>query len=351
SSRTQMRAALYDTTGRVIGDFPLREDDEITVFSVSEFRQPRYVAISGAVKNGGQFEYREGMTVRDLVLMGGGLEESALLNEAEVARLPRDRTGGRTATTFRIPLDSSYIFARGPDGRYLGPPGLPAPAGPAPDQLLLPYDNVLILRQPDWELQRNVAVAGEVRYPGKYALQVKSERISDILKRAGGLTTEGYSDGIIFLRNRNSIGRIGIELPRVLRNNRDRDNLILQDGDSIFIPRYSGVVHVRGAVNSPLAVAYVPGRDLAWYVRSAGGPGVRADLGRAYVTQPNGKVEAAVKRRFAPDTHPKPRPGGVIFVPQRDPSERDSLTVFTTAFGTIATALGSLVAIIAILNR
>lgn len=78
---------------------------------------------------------------------------------------------------------------------------------------------------------------------------------------------------------------------------------------------------------------------------------MRADLGRAYVTQPNGKVEAAVKRRFMPDTHPKPRPGGVIFVPERDPTERDSLTVFTSAFGTIATALGSLVAIIAVLNR
>ncbi|MEO7648500.1 MAG: SLBB domain-containing protein, partial [Gemmatimonadaceae bacterium] len=276
SSRTQLRAALYDTNGTVIGDFPLQEDDEISVFSVSEFRHPRYVAISGAVQRGGRFEYREGMTVRDLVLMGGGLEESALLTEAEVARLPQDRRGGRTATTFRIPLDSSYIFSRGPDGRYLGPPGLPAPAGPAPEQPLLPYDNVLILRQPDWELQRNVAVSGEVRYPGKYALQTKSERISDILKRAGGLTSEGYAGGIVFVRNRNAVGRIGIELPRVLRNPRERDNLILQDGDSIFIPRYSGVVHVTGAVNSPLAVAYVPGRDLPWYVRAAGGPAVRA---------------------------------------------------------------------------
>lgn len=351
SSRLQLRAALYDTTGRVIGNFPLQEDDEITVFSVSEFRHPRYVAISGAVQDGGRFEYREGMTVRDLVLLAGGLEESAMLSEAEIARLPNDRTGGRTATTFRVPLDSSYIFSRGPDGRYLGPPGLPAPSGPAPEQPLLPYDNVLILRQPNWELQRNVAVSGEVRFPGKYALQTKSERISDIVARAGGLTTEGYADGIVFVRSRNNVGRIGIELPRVLRNTRERDNLILQDGDSIFIPRYSGVVHVTGAVNSPIAVAYVPGRDLPWYVRSAGGPAVRADLGRAYVTQPNGKVEAATKRRFLPDDHPRPRPGGVVFVPERDPGERDSLTVFSSAFSTIASVLGSLIAIIAVVRR
>ena len=359
SSRTQMRAALFDTTGAVLGDFPLAEDDEITVFSVSEFRQPQYVAISGAVQKGGRFEYREGMTVRDLVLLAGGLEESALLTEAEIARLPQDRSTGRTAVTFRTPLDSSYIFTRGPDGRYIGPPGLPAPSGPAPEQPLLPYDNVLILRQPGWELQRSVAVAGEVRYPGKYALQTKSERISDIVKRAGGLTGEGYADGIVFIRRGyqdrdfqgrtlNTVGRIGIELPKVLRNPRERDNLILQDGDSIFIPRYSGVVHVTGEVNSPIAVAYVPGRDLPWYVRSAGGAGAKADLGRAYVTQPNGKVEAAVKRRFLPDDHPRPRPGSVIVVPQKDPSERDSLTVFNTAFNTIASILGSLVAIIAI---
>ncbi len=351
SSRIQLRAALYDTTGRVIGNFPLQEDDEIIVFSVSEFRQPRHVAISGAVQKGGQFEYREGITVRDLVLLAGGLEESALLTEAEVARLPHDRTRGQTAITFRIPLDSSYIFSRGPDGKYLGPPGLPASAGPSPEQPLLPYDNVLILRQPNWELQRNVKVSGEVRYPGTYALQTKSERISDIIRRAGGLTTEGYADGIIFTRAADSVGRIGIELPQVLRNQKDRDNLILQDGDQITIPRYSGVVHVTGAVNSPIAVAYVPGRDLPWYVRAAGGLASRADLGRAYVTQPNGKVEAAVKRRFLPDGQPKPRPGGVVFVPERDPTERDSLTVFTSLFGTIATALGSLIAIIAVVSR
>jgi protein involved in polysaccharide export with SLBB domain len=291
------------------------------------------------------------MTVRDLVLLAGGLRESALLNEAEIARLPQDRSGGRTATTFRIPLDSSYIFARGPDGKYLGPPGLPAPSGPAPDQLLLPYDNVLILRQPNWELQRNVSVHGEIQYPGRYALRSKSERISDIIRRAGGLTKEGYADGIVFVRTADGVGRIGIELPRVLRNSRNRDNLILQDGDSIFIPRYSGVVDVRGAVNSPLAVAYVPGRDLAWYVRAAGGPAAQADLGRAYVRQPNGKVEAAVKRRFLPDEQPVPRPGGVIFVPLRDQSERDSLTAFNSTVAAVSSALGGLIALIAILNR
>ena len=105
------------------------------------------------------------MTIRDLVLLAGGMDQSAFLNEAEVARLPKDRTGGVTATTFRVPLDSSYIFERAPDGKYLGPPGLPAASGPNPEVVVQPYDNVLILRQPNWELQRTAVIAGEVRYP------------------------------------------------------------------------------------------------------------------------------------------------------------------------------------------
>ena len=100
STRVQLHAMLADTTGRVISDMPLREDDEIRVFSVSEFRPTRYVAITGAVRQSGQVAYREGMTVRDLVLQAGGLEQSADLREAEVARLPSDRRTGATAVTF-----------------------------------------------------------------------------------------------------------------------------------------------------------------------------------------------------------------------------------------------------------
>ncbi|HEY4954036.1 MAG TPA: SLBB domain-containing protein, partial [Gemmatimonadaceae bacterium] len=203
SSKIQLRAALRDTTGAVINDISLQEDDEIRVFSTSEFRPTRYVAINGAVRKSGQFPYREGMTIRDLVLLAGGMDQSAYLNEAEVARLPENRAGGVTATTFRVPLDSSYLFERGPDGKYLGPPGLPAPTGPNPEVVVQPYDNVLILRQPNWELQRTAVVAGEVRYPGRYTLKTKSDKITDLIQRAGGLTPDAYANGVTFYRARN----------------------------------------------------------------------------------------------------------------------------------------------------
>jgi polysaccharide biosynthesis/export protein len=342
STRVQMRATLRDTTGAVVNDFLLREDDEVRVFSVTEFRPTRYVAINGAVRRSGQYPYREGMTIRDLVLLAGGLKESAFLQEAEVARLPENRANGVTARTTRVPLDSSYLFERGPDGRYVGAPGLPAPAGTAPEVPLLPYDNVLILQQPDWELQRSVSLTGEVRFPGRYTLVRKDERLTDVIRRAGGLTTSAHADGIMFYRRHDRTGRIGLDLPSAMRDRDHSDNLLLEDGDSVVVPKFTAVVQVAGAVNSPIAVAYVPGRNIDYYIRSAGGFSRRADSRRAYVTQPNGKVESVQRRTFAPDGVPEPRPGGRVFVPERDPTERRDTAQLA---GIIAQVISSLVAV------
>ena len=350
SSRQELRAALRDTTGAVINDLPLQEDDEIRVFSTSEFRPTRYVAINGAVRKSGRFPYREGMTVRDLVLLAGGLDQSAYLNEAEIARLPVNRANGVTATTFRTPLDSSYIFERGPDGKYLGPPGLPAPSGPNPEVTVQPYDNILILRQPNWELQRTAVVAGEVKYPGRYSLKTKTEKITDIIERAGGLTPDAYANGVTFYRTQNHVGRIGIELPDVLRNPRSLDNLPLQDGDSLYIPRYNAVVNVQGAVNSPVAVTYSRGKTLEYYVRAAGGPTRKADLKRAYVTQPNGKVEARETRFLFPDGVPKPLPGSTVLVPERDATDLGSAAILAN-IGVLSQVMAGLATLIIALRR
>jgi protein involved in polysaccharide export with SLBB domain len=288
------------------------------------------------------------MTVRDLVLLAGGLEQSAFLNEAEIARLPADRSNGRTATTFRIPLDSSYIFERSPDGRYLGPPGLPAPSGPHEEVVVQPYDNVLILRQPNWELQRTAVIGGEVRYPGRYSLRTKTEKLSDLIDRAGGLTPDAYANGVVFYRT-NGVGRIGIELPRVLRNPKDVDNLPLQDGDSVYIPRYTAVVNVTGAVNSPIAVTYQPGATLDYYIRAAGGGAQKADLKRAYVKQPNGKVESRAPHFLLPDGTPKPQAGSTVFVPERDPTDR--AFDFASSAGLIAQIAAGLATLVIALRR
>ncbi|MDB4891908.1 MAG: polysaccharide export protein [Gemmatimonadetes bacterium] len=339
STRVQLRAVLADTTGRVIDDLPLQEDDEITVYSLTTFRPSRYVAIGGAVNSGGRFPYREGMTLRDLVLLANGVQESAWLKEAEIARLPVNRDSGRTALTVRVPLDSTYLFERGPNGEYIGPPGPPTSAAGAPEVLLKPYDNVLILRQPNWELQRTVTIQGEVRFPGAYALKNKTERLSDLVARAGGLTDEAYADGIVFARGQFGLGRVGIELSTALKRYESSDNLILRDGDNITIPPFNSIVTIRGAVNQPTNVAYVRGKGIDYYIGAAGGPTRTGDDDRAYVVQPSGKLESVKHRFVLPSSMPQPRPGSVVTVPEKDPADKKDYIAMAGQVGQIVAGL------------
>jgi len=348
SARIQLRASLVDTTGLVSNDFALQEDDRVNVFSITNFRPTRYVSIGGAVRRSGRVLFRDGMTLRDLVLLADGVQEGAYLKEAEIARLPESREGGRTATTIRVPMDSTYLFERGPDGKYVGPPGMQVPAGGAPSVPLKPYDNVLIMRQPGWGLQRTVILLGEVKFPGVYALTNQSERLSDLIKRAGGLTDEAYADGIVFTRRDNNIGRVGVELSTALRRYESSDNLILRDGDNITIPPYNATVTIRGAVNAPSTVAYVRGRGIDYYIDAAGGASAKADEDHAYVTQPSGKLESVRRHLFLPDGMPKPRPGSVVTVPENDGSPKKDWIPLVTG---LAQIIGSTVAILVAVTR
>jgi polysaccharide export outer membrane protein len=344
STRRLIRVPL-DTNFRPVDDIALTPDDQIRAFSLTEYRTQRYVTVGGAVHLPRDILYQDGMTLRDAVMLAGGLLESALLTEAEVASLPQDRANRVTATTRRVPLDSTYLFERGPDGKYVGPPGVQVPSARTPDVFLKPYDAVTILQQPEFSYQRTVAITGEVKFPGQYALKTKNERLSDILVRAGGITADAYPAGIVFTRARTgrvadekTSGRIGIDLPRVLRDPEHLDNLLLVSGDSIFIPPYSPIVTVRGAVNTPeISVAYVRGADIGYYVRAAGGRTTKADEGRAYVLQPNGKVETKHKNLFVFPADLKPEAGSVVVVPEKEAGDkRDWVGIVQTSLSLLA---------------
>jgi protein involved in polysaccharide export with SLBB domain len=378
SSMVQLRSAFRDSTGAVTDDIVLDEKDEIRVFSRSTFRAERYVAVVGAVRKPGRVPYREGMTVRDAVLLADGLTPDAWLQEAEIARVADDSTPGALARTIRVPLDSSYLFDRRPGNKYSGPPGLPAPASGAPDTELEPYDNLMVMRQPGWELQRSVAITGQVRYPGRYSLKSKTDRLSDLLARAGGLTPEAYAEGVQFYRSytggrptggdplspvlagsrsyltaggrdsvrRSVTERVGIDLSKVIDDPDFQDNVLLVGGDSIHIPEFDPIIMVRGAVNSPGAVAYEPGKNLDWYVDRAGGYTQTGDQGRAYVTQPNGEREGVKRKVVFSDRVPRPKPGAMIYVPAKIVEEGPSS--LPTVLGTVAQVLGVLTTIIVV---
>ena len=373
STRVQLRSTFADSTGKVSQDLVLQDEDEISVFSRAAFYPSKYVTIVGAVQNPGRVPYREGMTMRDVVLLAGGVTEDADLTSAEIARRAAAADPGILATTIRVPLDSTFRAGGGTDGHGTVPP---LGAGGVPDVPLQPYDNVLIMRQTGFDLQRLVYLTGQVKHPGRYALKSKTERVADLIRRAGGLTPEAYAGGVQFYRSytpgRNPVEtkpaevdapppsprdslprgyteRVGLDLPKVMKNSRFRDNIILAAGDSIHIPEYNPIVMVEGTVNSPGAVPYTEGKSLDWYVDAAGGYTQLSDRGHAYLTQPNGKREAVKRRVVLADGVPKPKSGAVIFVPAKRIQEQPANVA--GFISTIAQVLTALVTVILVAKR
>ena len=314
--RVQILRTFQDQTTRLIGvaldadgtpsggdNLTLQEFDQVTVYAETSFRSARQVTVHGAVRNPGAYAFADSMTLRDAVLMAGGLTDDADLTVAEVARLAPEPVsdGDSLAVVLRIPLDSSFIVDEtGYVRRRTGTRN-------APNIRLNPYDQVFLRRQPGWRPQANVTISGEVRYPGRYTLLTKDERISSVIRRAGGFTPQAYPNGATFHRQEGSAGRIGIDLPRVVRDPSFRDNLVLIADDSIHVPSLNPVVRVEGAVYAPASVAYRPGAGVGHYVEAAGGYTRAADKSRVYVEQPSGIIQNGER----------PEPGAVIVVPQK----------------------------------
>ncbi|MBA3759442.1 MAG: SLBB domain-containing protein [Gemmatimonadales bacterium] len=349
SSRVQLRSAFADSTGRLTEDLALQDQDEIQVFSRAAFLPAPYVTIVGGVNNPGRVPFRQGMTMRDVVLLAQGVTEDADLTEAEIARRTDSNDPGALATSITVPLDSAQLTPGGSSSA--AGPSVNRSARGVPDVALMPYDNVLIRRKAGWESQRLVYLTGQVKHPGRYALRSKTERISDLMARAGGLTPQAYAGGIQFYRSyapghrpsnerpaaiseeipgkrdtlpRGFTERLGIDLPKAMKSRKAGDNVILAGGDSIHIPEFNPVVIVDGAVNSPGPVVYTAGKSLDWYVDAAGGYTQLGDNRRAYVTQPNGKRESVKRRAILADAVPRPKSGAQVFVPTRRIQEQPS---------------------------
>jgi polysaccharide export outer membrane protein len=370
AERVTIRRTLPDSTQRMLAvplgpegvptpdaDPLLREQDEVTVFSRTAFRPQRYVDVSGAVAQPGRVAYAAGMSVRDAILLAGGPTEDALLSEVEVSRMHGAAEGDTLAQVLKVPLDARMVLD----------PTAPFPAPTSTrdtvDVLLEPYDNVFVRRQPGWERPRNVTLTGQVRFPGRYTILRKDERISDLLERAGGLLPQAY--GIEFYRRREPprdgpyltpivppatdttqplvdatwVGRLGVDINAILRNPKHRDNLVLEAGDSINIPAYVPYVRVEGAVNAPANVPYHHGAGTKSYVNGAGGFRERANKGGTFILQPDGRI---VKGR-------DPEPGSVVVVPMRDP--RENPLNFLQVMAAIAPTIASLATIIVLLRQ
>ncbi|MDB4917787.1 MAG: polysaccharide export protein [Gemmatimonadetes bacterium] len=347
-TRQELRSRFLNGSGAVDVDLTLAEDDEIRVFTRTEFANPREVMIVGSVKNPTHLEFREGMTLRDVIQLSGGLTEGAFLGWAEVARLNENAGENIRADTIRVPLDSSYLFNETNSSGLTGAAQAAARRPSTQDLVLRPYDHISIFQRPGWEVDQLVSIQGRVQYPSQYVIRSRTERISDLVTRAGGLTNDAYADGASFVRSADSAGRINIDLAKILRDPGSRENFALRAGDVLTIPRYNPVVKVLGSVHAPTSVAYVPGKDARYYISAAGGTTELADEERTYVTQPNGYVETYQDRWFLlPARIPQPDPGAVIIVPAKTPHEVNWVGIA----GSVAQIIGSVATVIIISRR
>lgn len=315
----------------------LADGDSVVVVSREELANPSYVSIDGFVKAPGEYGYAEGMTLRDLVLAADGFIPGANVAAAEVSRLtnPFERSD-TTAHIVRISLGADTT-----DVGYLGagewPPG-------TSDIELRRGDRVIIRRAPGYEPLGQVAVTGEVVYPGAYVLGSRQERVVDVLNRAGWLTSEAHPAGIRVIR-RGTI--VAADIERALDDPSHSSNIRLEPGDSVHVSQYDPTVNVIGAVTFASRVLYREGSDLGYYLNQAGGTLDIAAEDRITVTYPNGQ-RAGIRELLWFDQAPEVLPGSTIFVPEKPEAERGGFNLdqfFTRALTIVSTVVTILVAV------
>ncbi|MFQ5600057.1 MAG: SLBB domain-containing protein [Candidatus Krumholzibacteriia bacterium] len=295
-----------------VANLQLHELDEVQVFSVWDIRDKEYVSIEGLVRKPGRYELPEGMTITDLIVRAGGLKESAYRVHAEVARInPEAISDGKTAELIQVAM-----------GDELGEASLAA-------EFELRKNDIVFIREiPNWSLQENVWITGEVKFPGKYSLTSKMERLSSLIERAGGLDPTAYLRGANFMRKKDDTGRMAIDFEEALKRRRrgySKYDLVMAAGDSIHIPREPKIVKVTGQVGFPSSVLWEKGRSLDYYIEQAGGTLESADKGKIRVVMANGRVQ-----RPGWFSSPEPDAGATIIVPTK-PEQRDRQTLKNVA--------------------
>ncbi len=280
-------------------DIPLLRQDSISILSIRDLRERYYVTIEGAINRPDTVNFISNMGIGDLIAQAGGFQEGAKPNLIEVARRIRSDSAGIRNVTLE-----KYQFNVDPNLRII-------PGSPAATFKLEPFDVVYVRTSANYETQRQVNIYGEVMQPGNYAIVTRRERISDLIRRAGGLRPEAYLSGAQYIRNGEVIGN---DLQAILSDSTAESNLLLKGGDTLYIPRRSETVDIQGAVLNPSVTSYKSSYDFNDYISEAGGITDNARGGKAYVIYPNGRKDRTHHFLFF-RSRPKVEPGSTVVVP------------------------------------
>ena len=349
-------------------DIELKPEDILNIPSLFDLREPYTIKVSGAVNYVDTvLPYRNNLTVEDAIMMAGGLKESAATVNVEVARRIKDtktyENSNRTAEVFNFELNDNL--------------GLISVDGKNSNSVftLEPFDEVYVRFSPGYQEQQVVKVDGEITFSGDYVLAEKNSRLSNIIAKAGGITPDAYVKGASLKRqltedemrrletllqlsankqSRDSVAlslenikdySVGIDLEKALANPGSAHDVVLRDGDELYIPQFQSTVKISGAVTYPNSVTYTNGMSVKSCLSQAGGYN---DIARKYpiVIYMNGKV-ATTKRRFIFFKHyPKVEPGSEIVVPAKTQQDRKtslaeilSITSSTTSMAAMITSI------------
>jgi protein involved in polysaccharide export with SLBB domain len=271
--------------------------------TITEISNP-FVTIRGSVKAPGRYPLSVRMTLDDLIAIAGGYTENAELLQAEVSRV---RPSGLLGDTLAIVLHPDL-------------PDRPAPSLPKSGPTTFPLqhrDEVLVRPNPRYVTQTNVRVSGDIRYPGVYSISRRGELLSEVLERAGGPTRTSSMIGAEFHRNGK---RLILDFYEAYKQRNPLHDVVMLDGDSIFIPSKPHTVLVTGEVNNPGLLSFIQGEDVEDYITRAGG--LTDSASYAVLVQPTGESRRVDFGWFS--NNPEVEEGGAIDVKKVPPPPPDT---------------------------
>jgi protein involved in polysaccharide export with SLBB domain len=288
--------------------------DSLHVYASEYYTEMATVRIAGAVRNPGEYVHNPSLTLRDVLLMAGGLRREAASNRIDLYRLIIDAQNKTQTLAQKISLSDTDAYSDA-------------------DQIQLePFDQIYVRFAPEFEFQRTVQLNGELVFSGTYALTSQNTRISDVLKQAGGITAEADIDAASFYRNFDNVGMVMVDIKEALRRPGSYHDIVLLEGDEIFIPKSNEIVSIVGATrisdfldtellnNGKLNIAYKKDKSAAYYINNfAGGFHSDADRSAVFVRTTGGKIERT-KKIFLFRSYPKVPKGGVITIPYKKKS-------------------------------
>lgn len=334
-----------------IADVALKNEDVFYIPSKKVMQEERTFTIQGEVNYPGVYNYAENTSLETLILQAGGLKDAASLVKVDVSRRMRDNKShteqSQIAQSFSFSLKEGFVVD--------GTPGF----------ILQPFDEVYVRRSPGYVEQQHVKIEGEISFSGTYVLNNKGMRLSDLVKKAGGLTKEAYALGahlertltpeekikqqsmLKFAFSGDSIDvrkldlgdtqNVGINLKQALEHpGSDQWDIVLRDGDKLIIPQYNNTVSISGQVMLPNTVSYKEGEKLSYYINQAGGYGLRAKTKRVFAVNMNGTINRV---RSVKDI----TPGCSIIVPAKLSRRRMSFGEIMS-LGSITASMGSVIA-------